>query len=74
MTESLNEAYRQRSIEVGYQKAVDLWIQEGRAFWMQFNIMMVINILIITIEYNTSYALKPLFVAPTIGIVYALLG
>lgn len=64
MTENPNEASSQRSIEVGYQKAIDLWMQEGRLFWTQFNIMLAINALIITIGYNNAQ-----FSSPAIGIV-----
>lgn len=72
MTENSNEAANLRSIEVGYQKAIDLWIQEARLFWTQFNIMVVINVLIITLAYNKSYSVSPAFISPAIGLVLCL--
>jgi hypothetical protein len=72
MTESSNEAANLHSIEVGYQKAIDLWIQEARLFWTQFNIIVVINVLIITLAYNKSYSVSPAFISPAIGLVLCL--
>jgi hypothetical protein len=69
MTDNLDEATRLRSIEVGYQKAIDLWMYEGRLFWMEFNTMLVINVLILTFAYNKQYAMSPSFISPTIGLV-----
>lgn len=69
MAESSNEAANLRSIEVGYQKAIDLLIQEGRLFWAQFNVMVIINVLIISLSYNKSYYLSPPSISPAIGLI-----
>jgi hypothetical protein len=69
MTENSNEAAYLRSIEVGYQKAIDLWMHEGRLFWMEFNIMLLINVLIVTLAYNKQYAISPSFMSPAVGLV-----
>lgn len=69
MAEIPDNTASQRAIEIGYQKAVDLWMHEARLFWSQFNVMLVINTLIVTIANNKSWAtISPPYVPPIIGV------